>query len=62
MSSRIDTLLGVVSVLYVILLLAAVYALSVGDETLFRIVAFLSIGVTGAAVWTAFLARRQGWS
>ena len=61
MGSRIDTLLWIASGLYAILIIIAVYALSIGDESLFRTIAFLSIGSTGAAVWTVFLARRQGW-
>ncbi|WP_099253857.1 hypothetical protein [Halorubrum persicum] len=62
MSSRIDTLLWIVSALYVVLIIAALYALTTNRDSLFQIVATLSITLTGVAVWSAFLAKRRGWS
>jgi hypothetical protein len=62
MSSRIDTLLWIVSALYAVLIIAALYALATSNDSLFQIVAALSIGLTGVAVWSAFLAKRRGWS
>ena len=61
MSSTLDALLGIVSLLYAVLIIAAVYALGTNDNSLFQLVAVLSIGLTGIAVWTAFLARRREW-
>ena len=61
MASRVDTMLWVLSALYAVVIVAALYALAVNNDSLFQIVAFLSIGLTGVAVWMAFLARHQGW-
>jgi hypothetical protein len=62
MGSRIDTLLWIVSALYAVLIIAALYALATNSDSLFQLVAALSIGLTGVAVWSAFLARRRGWT
>lgn len=62
MASRVDTVLWVLSALYAVAVVVALYALAVDNDSLFQFVAVLSIGLTGVAVWTAFLARRRGWA
>jgi multisubunit Na+/H+ antiporter MnhC subunit len=62
MSSRIDTLLWIVSALYAVLIIAALYALATSSDSLLQIVVALSIGLTGVAVWSALLSKRREWA
>ena len=59
MVSRVDMMLWVLSTFYAVALVAAFYALAVGNDSLFQLIALLLIDLTGVAVWTAFLARPQ---
>lgn len=62
MSSRMDTAMWILASLYALLLVAALYALSVDDDALFQLVAVLLIGLTGVAAWSTAVARWRGWA
>ncbi|SDL93702.1 hypothetical protein SAMN04487949_0236 [Halogranum gelatinilyticum] len=62
MTARMDTVMWVLAALYAVVLVAALYALSVGDESLSQVVAVSAIALTGVAAWSAVVARRRGWA
>jgi hypothetical protein len=62
MNPRTTTLLWILTSLYAVLLIAALYALSVDDDALFQVVAVASIALTGVAAWSTVVARRRGWA
>ena len=62
MTARMDTAMWGLAVLYAVVLVAAFYALSVGDESLFQAVAVGAVALTGVAAWSAVVARRRGWA
>ena len=62
MSSRMDTAMWILASIYALLLVVALYALSVEDDALFQLVAVLLVGLTGVAAWSTVVARRRGWA
>jgi hypothetical protein len=62
MSSRMNTAMWALAILYAVALVVALYALSVDDDALFQLVAIVAIALTGVAAWSAFVTRRRGWA